>query len=177
MLPRTHLLLLNSHVQIGADAIELDVKLTKDEKAVVIHDQTVDRTTNGTGRVNQLNLVDLKQLDAGSFFGSAFAGEQIPSLDEVFESVGKRIFINVELTNYSSTSDDLIPVVASIVKRHNLSNGVLFSSFTPRNLVMIKKLLPETPVGLLCHLGHPWNFLEILVLFEDFTRCYSPVYQ
>ena len=91
----------------GADAIELDVKLSADGKAVVIHDQTVDRTTDGNGRVNQLLLLDLKKLDA-SFRFSKYKGEKIPTLDEVFESVAKRVFINVELTNYASRNDDLV---------------------------------------------------------------------
>ncbi len=73
-----------------ADAIELDAKLSKDDVVMVIHDQTVDRTTNGKGRVGDLTLRELKQLDAGSFFGQEFNGVEIPTLDEVFESVGKK---------------------------------------------------------------------------------------
>jgi glycerophosphoryl diester phosphodiesterase len=114
-------------VEQCADAIELDAKLSADGKVVVIHDQTVDRTTNGTGRVNKLTLSELKELDAGSFFDRKFAAERIPTLDEVFESVGKRIFINVELTNYASRNDELIPLVVEIVKRHGIHKNVLFS--------------------------------------------------
>ena len=98
-------------VEQGADAIELDAKLSADGKVMVIHDQTVDRTTNGKGKVNQLTHQELKQLDAGSFFDPRFSGERIPTLDEVFESVGRKIFINVELTNYASRHDELVPLV------------------------------------------------------------------
>ena len=102
-----------------ADALELDVKLSADGHVVVIHDATVDRTTNGHGRVRDLSLADLKKLDAGSFFSQAFAGENIPTLDEVFESFGKRTFINVELTNYSTPGDALVESVCMLVKKHH----------------------------------------------------------
>jgi len=136
-------------VKQGADAIELDVKLSLDEQVVVIHDQTVERTTDGKGKVNQLTLRELKELDAGSFFDEKFRGEKIPTLDEVFETVGKRIFINVELTNYASRRDQLVAQVAEIVRRHGLQKSILFSSFAPINLRRMKELLPEVPVGLL----------------------------
>lgn len=136
-------------VEQGADAIELDAKVSADGTVMVIHDQTVDRTTDGKGRVNRLTLQELKKLDAGSFFDARFSGERIPTLDEVFESVGKRIFINVELTNYASRHDTLVPRVAEIVKRHGLEKSVIFSSFAPVNLRRIKVLLPNVPVGLL----------------------------
>src|SRR5512134_684431 len=67
-------------------AVELDVKLSADKQVVVIHDQTVDRTTGSKGRVNQLTLAELKTLDAGSFFGPSFQGERIPTLSDVFEA-------------------------------------------------------------------------------------------
>src|SRR6266545_5505015 len=86
----------------GADAIELDVKLSSDGYVVVHHDDTVDRTTDGTGRIKNLTLAELKKLDAGSFLSEKFKGEKIPTLEEVFEAVGKRTFINVELTNYKT---------------------------------------------------------------------------
>src|SRR5512132_864966 len=85
-----------------ADAIELDVKLTADGHVVVIHDPTVDRTTGSQGRVKDLSLAQIRALEAGSFFSEKYRGEKIPTLEEVFESLGKRIFINVELTNYNT---------------------------------------------------------------------------
>ncbi len=150
--PENTLSAFNLAADQGADAIELDVKLSADGKAVVIHDQTVDRTTDGNGRVNQLLLLDLKKLDA-SFRFSKYKGEKIPTLDEVFESVGKRLFINVELTNYASRNDDLVQIVAEIVKKHNIQKNILFSSFLPANLRKMHLLLPEVPVGLLASGG------------------------
>lgn len=132
------------------DAVELDAKLSKDGVVMVIHDPTLDRTTNGTGKVNEHTLAELKALDAGSKFNAKYAGEKIPTLEEVFEAVGKKVLVNVELTNYSSPKDDLIAKVAEVVKRQKMQDRVLFSSFIPKNLKMMKELLPDTPVALLC---------------------------
>ena len=133
----------------GADAIELDAKLTADGQVVVIHDQTVDRTTGQHGEVRALTLADLKKLDAGSHFDVAFRGEPIPTLEEVFDAVGKRTFINVELTNYASVTDSLPEKVAELIRRHKLSGRVFFSSFNPIALYRARRLLPEVPIGLL----------------------------
>jgi len=136
-----------------ADAIELDVKLTLDRIPVVIHDQTVDRTTEGTGQVRQLTLGELKQMEAGTHFDVAFRGEKIPSLEEVFETIGGKIFINIELTNYASLTDTLPDLVSSLVQKYNLTRSVMFSSFNPLALLRVRKLLPQVPRGLLAFPG------------------------
>jgi glycerophosphoryl diester phosphodiesterase len=140
-------------VNQGADAIELDAKLTADGHVVVIHDQTVERTTGAQGRVGELALADLRQLECGSFFDRAFTGERIPTLDEVFEAVGRLIYINVELTNYASITDDLPERVAKIVRKHVLEERVLFSSFNPLALLRVRRQIPQAPTGLLAEKG------------------------
>ncbi len=132
-----------------ADGIELDVKLSADGHVIVIHDPTVDRTTGAHGRVKDMSLAELRPLDAGSFFSQNFAGEKIPTLEEVFETVGKRIFINVELTNYNSPRDHLVETVCMLVKKFNLQKHVMFSSFFASNLSKAGSYLPEVPRGLL----------------------------
>ena len=133
----------------GAHGVELDAKLSADGEVVVIHDATVDRTTDGKGRVSQLTLAALRELDAGSFFSEKFNGEKIPTLAEVFEAIGDRALINVELTNYSTPRDGLADKVCELVKRFGLEEKVLFSSFLPSNLKRTRNLLPDTPRGLL----------------------------
>jgi glycerophosphoryl diester phosphodiesterase len=137
----------------GVDAIELDAKLSADRQVVVIHDQTVDRTTEGSGQVKDLTLAELRKLDAGSHFNNAFRGERIPTLEEVLQAVGEKTFVNIELTNYLSMTDSLPDVVASLVKRYNLDQRVLFSSFNSLALRRIHRLLPESPIGLLAQPG------------------------
>jgi glycerophosphoryl diester phosphodiesterase len=140
-------------IQQGADAIELDAKFTADGQVVVIHDQTVDRTTNGHGLVRNLSLAQLLKLDAGSHFDIAFSGEPIPTLDEVFEAVGTKTYINVELTNYVSPFDQLPIKVAQLVKKFGVAKRVMFSSFNPFALLRIHRYLPEIPIGLLATPG------------------------
>jgi glycerophosphoryl diester phosphodiesterase len=132
-----------------ADAIEIDVKLSADKKVVVIHDQTVDRTTDGSGNVGDMTVYALKELDAGSYFDITFKGEQIPTLSEVLELTNRRIFINIELTNYSSPRDKLPEIIVQDLKREKRLDHILFSSFNPFALIRIKQLLPEAPIGLL----------------------------
>lgn len=133
----------------GADAIELDTKLSADGHPVVIHDATVDRTTDGRGRVRDLPLAELRRLDAGGFMADGFRGERIPTLEEVFEQFGKRIFINVELTNYNTPRDHLVESVSVLVRKFGLQKQILFSSFLASNLSAARRFLPEVPRGLL----------------------------
>lgn len=140
-------------VEQQADAIELDAKLSADGNVMVIHDPTVDRTTDGKGTVRKMTLEELKKLDAGSHFDTSFRGEKIPTLDEVFGAVGRKLPINVELTNYTSMFDDLSEKVAALIKRHNLANYVFFSSFNPLALLRARRAIPEVPAGLLAGKG------------------------
>jgi glycerophosphoryl diester phosphodiesterase len=142
-------------VDLGAHAIELDAKLTLDGEVVVFHDRSLARTTGAGGMVGETSLDALRELDAGSFFASAFHGEKIPTLDEVFAQVGGKIYVNVELTNYANPNDELPEKVAELVRRYNLEEQVLFSSFNPSALNRIKKLLPKAPLGFLALPGRP----------------------
>jgi glycerophosphoryl diester phosphodiesterase len=151
--PENTLAAFNLAIDQGAEAVELDAKLSADAEVVVIHDQTVDRTTDGSGKVNQLTLRDIKKLDAGSFFDSEYTGETVPTLEEVFEAVDQSKLINIELTNYGSPFDLLPDKVAELVVLHGRQSSVLFSSFNPMALRRIHTLLPETAKGLLTFPG------------------------
>jgi glycerophosphoryl diester phosphodiesterase len=137
----------------NADAIELDVKLSADGRAVVIHDPTVDRTTGSHGRVKDLSFAQLRSLNAGSYFSARYDGEKIPLLEEVFEALGKRTFINVELTNYTTPRDSLVETICTLVKQFGLQKQVMFSSFFASNLSKARAYLPEVPRGLLAFDG------------------------
>ena len=132
-----------------ADAIELDAKVTKDGHVVVMHDPTIDRTTDGHGHVSDLTLAEIRQYDAGSKFGSLSVGQRVPLLEEVFEAVGPRLLINVELTNYTSQDDGLEEKVVELIKRHDLFHRVLLSSFSPLSLRKIKLIEPRLACGVL----------------------------
>ncbi len=140
-------------LQKGADGVELDAKLTADGHVIVIHDATVDRTTNGKGRVASLALDAIRQLDAGIWFNEKFSGAKVPLLEEVFELVGRDKLINIELTNYSTPRDGLVLKVCELIKKHNIHKQIIFSSFFPSNLKIAAQTLPEIPRGLLAMPG------------------------
>ncbi|MBG0770064.1 MAG: glycerophosphodiester phosphodiesterase [Anaerolineaceae bacterium] len=133
-------------LDLGADGIELDVMLSKDHELVVIHDDTVDRTTNGSGSVQDLTLAELKALDAGN-------GERIPTLDEVLTRFGGKFQINIELKNYSTLFDSLPVDVAQLISKHHVEDSVLISSFNPFNFPRFHRLLPNVPIGMLTFPG------------------------
>ena len=142
----------------GTDAIELDARLTSDGQLVVFHDRTVERTTDGTGRVSQMSLAELRELDAGSAFSEKYRGGKIPLLEEVFDAVGTKLFINLEFKNYGRLADPLVERVCELVVKCGLQDRMLFSSFKPRNLKKARELLPNAPRGLLAypHLPGAW---------------------
>ncbi len=140
-------------LQKGADGVELDAKLTSDGQVIVIHDTTVDRTTNGKGRIQSHSLESIRQLDAGTWFNEKFSGEKVPLLEEVFELIGKDKLINIELTNYATPRDGLVVKVCELIKRHNNQKQIIFSSFFPSNLKIAANTLPGTPRGLLAMSG------------------------
>ena len=144
-------------VKLGAPAIEFDVKLSADRQVVIMHDQTLDRTTNGTGQVTSLPLAALRELDAGSWKAAEYHNEKIPLLDEVLEAVGHKVYINIELTNYATPFDGLVREVVPLVKKHGLEERVIFSSFNFLNLITARRLLPSTACGqLILEGGQGW---------------------
>jgi glycerophosphoryl diester phosphodiesterase len=144
---------INLAVTQGADAIELDAKLSADSRVVVFHDPTLDRTTNGMGDLAQKTFAELRALDAGASFSNKFSGEKIPLLEEVFEAVGRKTFINIELKNYTTPGDQLVEKICTLVVKHGLEDRVLFSSFSAANLKKALQILPCVPRGLLAFEG------------------------
>ena len=132
----------------GADGIELDVTRCASGEVVVMHDATVDRTTDGTGAVLALPLDALRALDAGSWFGAAWSGERVPLLEEVLEEVGGRLRVNIEIKREGS-GGGLEERVAELVRCHGLQDSVIISSFSPRALRRMRRAAPELPRALL----------------------------
>lgn len=143
----------------GAPAIELDTMLTADGVPVVIHDDTIDRTTAGSGRVGEMNLKEIRAYDAGAYFSADFTGEHIPTLQEVLETFKGEMLVNIELKNYHSPFDKLPERVAELIAGMHYLDAVLFSSFQPLNLIRIKRLLPGAKVALLVEEGFWWRRL------------------
>ena len=137
----------------GAEAIELDTRLSADGIPMVIHDRTVDRTTNGSGKVDQISTHELLKLNAGVKFPSKYSYEKIPLLEEVFITFKNRALINVELKNNHNLSDDLPEKVIELTNKLDMLDQTLFSSNFPSSLKIIKLLDSHTHVALICSQG------------------------
>lgn len=127
----------------GADGIEFDVRLSRDNIPVVIHDEAVDRTTDGRGRVDRLGAKELKALDAGSWFGLEFAGESIPTLEDVLVWAGERLRLNVEIKDPDAAG----PVLELL--RSFPRSRVLVSSFDHELLKRLRLAEPLLPLAFL----------------------------
>ena len=132
-------------IDAGAEMCELDVQLSRDGAIVVIHDETVERTTDGKGEVAELTLEELKRLDAGAKFkGGAVKGERIPTLDEVFSATSGKCGLNIELK-----AGGLEHQVAQIMQARNALADSIVSSFDWEYLKNIQQLHFNIRVGLL----------------------------
>lgn len=137
----------------GADAIELDVRLTADNELVVIHDASLRRTANSKGLVAHSTLAEIRLLDAGRWFDPRFAGERIPTLVEVFEIVPPTIGVNIELKpeHRGRRGALLVERCAQLIVRCKREASVLVTSFHHPLVALSKKRHPGIPAGILLH--------------------------
>lgn len=133
----------------GADGVELDVRLSRDGEMIIMHDDRVDATTNGEGFVHDLTLAEIQALDAGSWFSNSYKGARVPTLDEVFETIGRRTRINVEIKSENADETGIEAKVADAIRRHNLAPSIIISSFNPLTLGRFRAVMPEVPIGFL----------------------------
>ena len=150
-------------LEMGAEGIELDVHLTKDGEIVVIHDHTIDRTSNGTGMVGQFTLEEIKQLDFGSWFDEKFNGTTIPTLKEVLELLkGWEGLLNIEVKSGPIIYPEIEQKLIALIKQYGFEQKVIFSSFNHYSLCDIKKIDPAMDIGILymCGLVEPWIYAE-----------------
>lgn len=149
-------------VQLQADYIELDLQLTKDGEIVILHDRSVNRTTNGKGEIRQLTLADVKALDAGSWFNAEYpmyarveyAGEKVPTLREVFETFGNRTSYLLE-TKTSADNPGLEEKMWALVEQYGLADRVAVQSFSRKSLKKMRKLAPGIKRYQLIWYQHP----------------------
>jgi len=152
-------------LEMKSDGIELDVHMSKDGHLIVCHDERVDRTTNGSGFIKDLSLLELKELDAGSWFNEDFTGEKIPTLDEVFELIEhKDIIINIELKSGPIIYDGIEKKVIDLLKKFNLQENAIISSFNHYSLVESKKIDKSIKTAVLYMEGlvDPWKYAQYI---------------
>jgi len=148
--------------QQGADGVELDVHFSEDRELIVLHDFTVDGTTNGSGRARDMTLAKLKELDAGRWFGEEFKNTRIPTLDEVCEAVGSRLYINVEIKVEAADTEGLEQAIASTIARWRMQRRVIVSSFDFPVLQRLRQMQPDLPIGFL-H-SEPTNVTQLAAI-------------
>ncbi len=139
-------------VELDADYIELDVQLSRDGRLVVMHDRTVNRTTDGSGPVRSLTFQELRALDAGSWFGASYRGERIPSLEEVLDAFAGKIGLIIELKQPAVSPDIERKLAYALLKRQldwPADPGIIVQSFDAESLKEVKTLLPHIPVAVL----------------------------
>jgi glycerophosphoryl diester phosphodiesterase len=149
--------------QDGADGIELDVQLSKDGIPVIIHDEKLDRTTNKKGNVFSYTYNELTKADAGSWFSKTFAGEPVPSLQELLEWIAPLpMLLNIELKNNIIEYDGLEEKVLQLLRRYGMEERTVISSFNHYSLVKIRKMNSYIETAPLYSSGifEPWEYVK-----------------
>jgi glycerophosphoryl diester phosphodiesterase len=161
--PENTMLAFKKAEEAGADGLEIDVQLTKDGEVVVIHDERVDRTTNGKGFVKDLLYKDLRNLNAANHVKTFLKKQRIPSLREVLEwMTTNKIICNIELKNGIIPYEGMEEKVIQLVRKYNLSDRVIFSSFNHYSIVYCHRIAPEietAPLMAEC-LYMPWVYAQ-----------------
>jgi glycerophosphoryl diester phosphodiesterase len=153
--PENTLAAFEAAIEAKADAVELDVTRCGSGELVVIHDETVDRTTNGSGLVRTMSYLVLRDLDAGCRFPEdtdacrEFRGQRIPLLSEVLDLVGDRALLNIEVKGQRLRDERIEVDVAELVRDRGLEARVVMSSFNPLSLRRMRMVAPELQRGLL----------------------------
>ncbi len=135
--------------ELGAPLLELDIHLSADGQIVVIHDETVDRTTNGSGRVCDLSAADIRRLDAGSWFSAEFAGEPLPLLDEVLEWAHGRVGLVIELKLGPVWYPGIEEALVTLLRQHGAEAEVLAISFDHIAVRRVKQVAPAVKTAVM----------------------------
>ena len=149
-------------VESGADGLELDIHLSRDGVPVVIHDETLERTTDGCGLVARMTWHQLRQLDAGGWFDAAFAGESIPALEEVLETFGGQLRLNLELKELHAGM-----AVLDLLSRYPAAE-IVVSSFNYELLRRLRSANSHLPLAVLFDAGNWRHAVQIAI---DMSAC------
>jgi glycerophosphoryl diester phosphodiesterase len=146
--PENTLAAFSKAIELGADGIELDVTMSSDGKIVVIHDDTLERTSSGQGLVWEKDAATLQALDAGTWFAPTYAGQRIPLFTEVLDLVGPDLFIDVEIKSGPYAQDTLAAVLA-LLRQQRHPDKTLVTSFDENIVRQCQEHAPEQACGLI----------------------------
>lgn len=164
-------------LEAGADGIEMDARLTQDGKIVIMHDSSIDRTTNGKGKVRDMPLQEILSLDAGIKKGVVFENERVPMLEQVFAELGGKLLLNIELCNYDEGDNRMLAnQTVELIEKYKLVDSVIISSFRFNNLVYVKDKNPAISCGLLAKQGLMGLFARNLLNHSVSVDALHPYY-
>ncbi|WP_163102649.1 glycerophosphodiester phosphodiesterase [Peribacillus alkalitolerans] len=161
--PENTMLSFREAERVGADGIELDIQLTKDNQIVVIHDETIDRTTNGKGFVKDYTVMKLKQFNASFSFTSKWGESSIPTLEEVLQWMqGNRLRLIIELKNTRFLYPGMEEKAITMVRKYSMQDRVILTSFNHYSLVYCTQLSPDIETAPLYRDGlfMPWIYAQ-----------------
>lgn len=136
-------------VELGADAVELDVQLSADGHVVALHDQTLDRTTDGRGWVGDFSLSELRRLDAGAWFGAAFCGQRIPTLNEVAVWAKGRTRLVVEIKSFPRPYPGIEARVLDVLSAQGMLDQSMLICFDHHVIRRLRDLSGDVSLGIL----------------------------
>jgi glycerophosphoryl diester phosphodiesterase len=171
--PENTLAAFRKALEFHVDGFENDVHMTSDGRLVVCHDDTVDRTSNGTGPICEKSFEELRQLDFGGWFAPAFAGEKIPALEEFFALCGPLKVVNVEIKRAPDGGTASAPAVVRMAKELGVFDKLIVSSF---DMDMLQACLAEDANARVCFLYAPDNEAACEAVADDpagFARKYG----
>lgn len=166
--PENSLSCIRRSLEAGVPSIEIDVQLTKDGHVVVCHDNKVDRTTNGRGKLSEMTLDELRALRLIDAEGNAL-DEGVPLLSEVLEAIDGRAHLLLEIKRYRDTADKLQQAVADELRRHNALEWTTVQSFSDLTLSQMHALMPELRLEKLAFC----KILGLPLLFDGGLRRYN----
>ncbi len=153
--PENTLAAFRAALALGADMVELDVHLTADGRLAVIHDESIDRTCDGRGFICEMTLAEIQSFDAGIWRGPGFAGERVPSLEEVLAFTRGRARVNVEVkgglerSRRGASAAEVVGPLLAALDASGTRNEVLVSSFDAPALRAIRAAAPDLALGVL----------------------------
>jgi len=162
--PENTLSAIKKAIELGSQYIEIDVHMSLDNEVLAIHDSTLNRTTDGKGKVRNLSLTEIRKLDAGKWFSQKYRGEKVPTLKEVLSLIKGKTKLIIELKYGNETYPNIEQIIANDVQSVGLEDNVIFKSFDTEILNEFERIKPEVE-RLYCTFGG-WGFLTI----DNFLR-------
>jgi len=158
--PENTLASISLAMELGADFCEIDAQETADGKIVLLHDSSLNRTTNSIGKIWKLNFAEIQNADAGSWYSQDFTGEKIPTLESAIDFVKGRMKLNIELKT-NGYQKQLAERVVEIIEKKNFINHCILTSFNLQEIKKVKLINPQIKTGLIFSKipkENIWNF-------------------